>query len=162
MPTTPDDADADADGPTSDGDGDDGDPDAGTADADAAQDATPATADAPRRRSSAMRTAVVVGAGVGGLAAAGALARAGWQVTLLERGDRLRGAGGAALLIWPNGVAALRRARASAVGWTHRLPDGRPVASAGPTGGGWSRPTPSAARPPGTRWWCTPTTCTTR
>ncbi len=53
-----------------------------------------------------MRTAVVVGAGVGGLAAAGALARTGWHVTLLERGDRLRG-NGAALLIWPNGAAAL-------------------------------------------------------
>jgi 2-polyprenyl-6-methoxyphenol hydroxylase-like FAD-dependent oxidoreductase len=53
-----------------------------------------------------MRSAVVVGAGVGGLAAAGALARSGWQVTLLERADRLR-AGRAALLIWPNGVRAL-------------------------------------------------------
>lgn len=53
-----------------------------------------------------MRSAVVVGAGVGGLAAAGALARSGWRVTLIERGDRLRGAG-AALLIWPNGLAAL-------------------------------------------------------
>lgn len=53
-----------------------------------------------------MRTAVVVGAGVGGLAAAGALARTGWQVTLIERGDRLRGAGGAQV-IWPNGAAAL-------------------------------------------------------
>jgi 2-polyprenyl-6-methoxyphenol hydroxylase-like FAD-dependent oxidoreductase len=54
-----------------------------------------------------MRSAVVVGAGVGGLAAAGALARSGWHVTLLERADRLR-AGRAALLIWPNGVRALR------------------------------------------------------
>jgi len=53
------------------------------------------------------RTAVVVGAGVGGLAVAGALARSGWQVTLLERTERLRAAG-AALLIWPNGVRALR------------------------------------------------------
>ncbi len=53
-----------------------------------------------------MRAAVVVGAGVGGLAAAGALARSGWQVTLLERGDRLRG-DSAALLLWPNGVRAL-------------------------------------------------------
>ena len=54
-----------------------------------------------------MRTAVVVGAGVGGLAAAGALAKSGWQVTLLERGNRLRGSGGAQL-IWPNGAAALQ------------------------------------------------------
>src|SRR2546421_6782512 len=53
-----------------------------------------------------MRSAVVVGAGVGGLAVAGALARTGWQVTLLERGDRLRGAS-AALVIWPNGVRAV-------------------------------------------------------
>lgn len=54
-----------------------------------------------------MGQAVVVGAGVGGLAAAGALARNGWRVTLLERNDRLR-ADPAALLIWPNGVRALR------------------------------------------------------
>lgn len=54
-----------------------------------------------------MRTAVVVGAGVAGLATAGALARSSWHVTLLERADRLRG-GGAALLIWPNGVRALQ------------------------------------------------------
>src|SRR5256886_9873815 len=53
-----------------------------------------------------MRSAVVVGAGVGGLAVAGALARTGWQVTLLERGNRLRG-DTAALVIWPNGVRAL-------------------------------------------------------
>jgi 2-polyprenyl-6-methoxyphenol hydroxylase-like FAD-dependent oxidoreductase len=53
-----------------------------------------------------MRSAVVVGAGVGGLAVAGALARTGWQVTLLERGSRLRG-DTAALVIWPNGVRAL-------------------------------------------------------
>jgi 2-polyprenyl-6-methoxyphenol hydroxylase-like FAD-dependent oxidoreductase len=54
-----------------------------------------------------MRTAVVVGAGVGGLAAAGGLARAGWKVTLLERDDRLR-PGRAGLVLWPNGVRALR------------------------------------------------------
>lgn len=53
-----------------------------------------------------MRTAVVVGAGVAGLAAAGALARAGWRVTLLERGDRLRGAGSAHIL-HANGLTAL-------------------------------------------------------
>ncbi|HCT76040.1 MAG TPA: FAD-binding monooxygenase [Micromonosporaceae bacterium] len=54
-----------------------------------------------------MYSAVVVGAGVGGLAAAGALARAGWQVSLLEKADRLR-ADPAALLLWPNALAALR------------------------------------------------------
>jgi 2-polyprenyl-6-methoxyphenol hydroxylase-like FAD-dependent oxidoreductase len=54
-----------------------------------------------------MRSAVVVGAGIGGLAVAGALARTGWQVTLLERAARLRG-DSAALLIWPEGVRALR------------------------------------------------------
>lgn len=52
------------------------------------------------------RTAVVVGAGISGLAAAGALARTGWRVTLLERADRLR-PGRAAVLLWPNGVRAL-------------------------------------------------------
>jgi 2-polyprenyl-6-methoxyphenol hydroxylase-like FAD-dependent oxidoreductase len=54
-----------------------------------------------------MRTAVVVGAGIGGLAAAGALARSGWQVTLLERADRVR-ADRTALVLWPNGLRALR------------------------------------------------------
>ncbi|MEU7872754.1 NAD(P)/FAD-dependent oxidoreductase [Dactylosporangium sp. NPDC049140] len=54
-----------------------------------------------------MRSAVVVGAGIGGLAAAGALARSGWRVTLLERDDRIR-AGRAAVVLWPNGVRALR------------------------------------------------------
>jgi 2-polyprenyl-6-methoxyphenol hydroxylase-like FAD-dependent oxidoreductase len=54
-----------------------------------------------------MRTAVVVGAGIGGLAVAGGLARSGWQVTLLERGDRVR-AERTALVLWPNGVRALR------------------------------------------------------
>jgi 2-polyprenyl-6-methoxyphenol hydroxylase-like FAD-dependent oxidoreductase len=54
-----------------------------------------------------MRTAVVVGAGISGLASAGALARSGWQVTLLERGDRVR-PGPTALVLWPNGIRALR------------------------------------------------------
>lgn len=60
-----------------------------------------------------MRTAVVVGAGIGGLAVAGALARTGWQVTLLERHDRLR-PGRAALILWPNGLLALRALRLGA------------------------------------------------
>jgi 2-polyprenyl-6-methoxyphenol hydroxylase-like FAD-dependent oxidoreductase len=55
----------------------------------------------------ATRTAVVVGAGIGGLATAGALARTGWRVTLLERAERLRGEP-TALLLWPGGVRALQ------------------------------------------------------
>jgi 2-polyprenyl-6-methoxyphenol hydroxylase-like FAD-dependent oxidoreductase len=55
-----------------------------------------------------MPSAIVVGAGIGGLAVAGALARADWHVTLLERGDRLR-ADNAALMLAPFGVAALHR-----------------------------------------------------
>ncbi|MEG3637207.1 FAD-dependent oxidoreductase [Micromonospora palythoicola] len=54
-----------------------------------------------------MRTAVVVGGGLGGLAVSGALARSGWQVTLLERADRIRPEP-AAVVLWPNGVRALR------------------------------------------------------
>ena len=54
-----------------------------------------------------MRRAVVVGAGVGGLALAGALARARWRVTLLERQSSLA-VGRAGLVLWPNGVHALR------------------------------------------------------
>jgi 2-polyprenyl-6-methoxyphenol hydroxylase-like FAD-dependent oxidoreductase len=54
-----------------------------------------------------MPRAVIVGAGISGLAVAGALARADWDVTLLERAERLR-ADNAALLIWPNGMRGLR------------------------------------------------------
>jgi len=53
-----------------------------------------------------VRTAVVVGAGMAGLAAAGALARAGWEVTLLERGERVA-APPTALVLWTNGRRAL-------------------------------------------------------
>lgn len=53
-----------------------------------------------------MRTAVVVGAGIGGLAAAAGLARCGWQVTILEGADRVP-AGPTALILWPNGMRAL-------------------------------------------------------
>jgi 2-polyprenyl-6-methoxyphenol hydroxylase-like FAD-dependent oxidoreductase len=89
-----------------------------------------------------MRSAVVVGAGVGGLAIAGALARTDWQVTLLERGDRLRG-DSAALVIWPNGVRALR-----ALG----LGDGlRAIASPAPTRG---------IRRPNGQWLVQPDTAT--
>jgi 2-polyprenyl-6-methoxyphenol hydroxylase-like FAD-dependent oxidoreductase len=53
-----------------------------------------------------VRTAVVVGAGMAGLATAGALARAGWQVTVLERGERVA-APPTALVLWANGRRAL-------------------------------------------------------
>ena len=53
-----------------------------------------------------MRTAVVAGAGMAGLAAAGALARCGWQVTILERGERVA-ATPTALVLWSNGRRAL-------------------------------------------------------
>lgn len=53
-----------------------------------------------------MRTAIVVGAGMAGLATAGGLSRAGWQVTLLERGERVT-ATPTALVLWPNGRRAL-------------------------------------------------------
>jgi 2-polyprenyl-6-methoxyphenol hydroxylase-like FAD-dependent oxidoreductase len=54
------------------------------------------------------RTAIVIGAGIGGLAAAIALTRRGWDVTVLERESQLDGTG-AALAIWPNGTRALER-----------------------------------------------------
>jgi 2-polyprenyl-6-methoxyphenol hydroxylase-like FAD-dependent oxidoreductase len=53
------------------------------------------------------RTALIVGAGIGGLSAAIALRRAGWQVRVFERADSPRELGfGVALA--PNAVAALR------------------------------------------------------
>jgi 2-polyprenyl-6-methoxyphenol hydroxylase-like FAD-dependent oxidoreductase len=57
--------------------------------------------------SSEGRRAAVVGAGIGGLAAAIALARAGWEPTVYEAAPELRPLG-AGLSIWPNGVRALR------------------------------------------------------
>lgn len=91
-----------------------------------------------------MRSAVVVGAGVGGLAAAGALARSGWHVTLLERAERLR-ADPAALLLWPNGVRALH-----ALGIAHGLDAiSWPVAQGGirRPGGQWMVQPQAAAGP---------------
>ncbi len=72
-----------------------------------------------------MRTAVVVGAGMAGLATAGALARAGWQVVLLERGERVA-APPTALVLWPNGRRALAALDPDG-GWSaiaSPLPDG--------------------------------------
>jgi len=51
--------------------------------------------------------AVVVGAGIAGLASAISLARTGWQVTVLERSPEL-GEVGAGLAMTPNAVAAFR------------------------------------------------------
>ena len=55
--------------------------DGGTPAASAAQLEPTSTDPRPRREAGDVRTAVVVGAGMAGLATAGALARAGWQVT---------------------------------------------------------------------------------
>jgi 2-polyprenyl-6-methoxyphenol hydroxylase-like FAD-dependent oxidoreductase len=54
------------------------------------------------------RTAAVVGGGIGGLTAAIALRRAGWQVTGYERAEALPAAG-TALGIWPAALRALER-----------------------------------------------------
>jgi 2-polyprenyl-6-methoxyphenol hydroxylase-like FAD-dependent oxidoreductase len=72
-----------------------------------------------------VRTAVVVGAGMAGLATAGALSRAGWQVVLLERGERIAAAP-TALVLWCNGSRALQSLDPDG-GWssiTSALPDG--------------------------------------
>ncbi|TCO41531.1 2-polyprenyl-6-methoxyphenol hydroxylase-like FAD-dependent oxidoreductase [Kribbella antiqua] len=53
-----------------------------------------------------MRTAIVVGAGIGGVTAAVALQRCGWQVTVLERAPEL-GEVGAGISVWPSAVAVL-------------------------------------------------------
>jgi 2-polyprenyl-6-methoxyphenol hydroxylase-like FAD-dependent oxidoreductase len=60
----------------------------------------------PGARTSGRRTAIVVGGGIGGLAAAIALHRCDWHVEVLERApafDEL----GAGLSLWPNGIRAL-------------------------------------------------------
>ncbi|WP_430336133.1 FAD-dependent oxidoreductase [Rhodococcus sp. ACT016] len=52
------------------------------------------------------RTAEVVGAGIGGLTAATALAQRGWKVRLHERNEEIR-AIGAGIYVWGNGLASL-------------------------------------------------------
>lgn len=52
------------------------------------------------------RRAVVVGGGIGGLAAAAGLSRTGWHVVVCERSPALEPVG-TGLTLWPNGVAAL-------------------------------------------------------
>ncbi|WP_375429403.1 FAD-dependent monooxygenase [uncultured Sphingomonas sp.] len=58
-------------------------------------------------------TALVIGAGIAGLASAVALRQAGWTVELVERAPELPAAG-AALSLWPNAMAGLRRLGAAA------------------------------------------------
>ena len=53
-----------------------------------------------------MPTAVVVGAGIGGLSAAIGLRRIGWQVSVRERAERFAPVG-AGITLWPNAVRAL-------------------------------------------------------
>lgn len=53
-----------------------------------------------------MGTAIVVGAGIGGVTAAVALQRCGWQVSVLERAPEL-GEVGAGISVWPSSVAVL-------------------------------------------------------
>lgn len=50
--------------------------------------------------------AIIVGAGIGGLATAIALARRGWQVEILERAAEI-GEAGSGLTVWANGLRAL-------------------------------------------------------
>ena len=52
------------------------------------------------------RSALVVGGGIGGRAAALGLRRAGWDVRVLERSTSI-GEVGAGISIWANGLAAL-------------------------------------------------------
>jgi 2-polyprenyl-6-methoxyphenol hydroxylase-like FAD-dependent oxidoreductase len=63
--------------------------------------------DAACRFARVTRSAAVVGAGIGGLAAGIALRQAGCEVTVYERADVIRPLG-AGLSIWSNGVRALR------------------------------------------------------
>ncbi|HEY9352798.1 MAG TPA: FAD-dependent oxidoreductase, partial [Nocardioides sp.] len=72
------------------------------------------------------RSALVVGAGIGGLTTALALSRVGWQVTVLERAPEL-GEVGAGLSIWPRAWKIL-----ADLGVADRLVDGtRPAIQAG-------------------------------
>lgn len=55
-----------------------------------------------------MGRAIIVGGGIGGLAAAIALTRAGMTCTILERNDTM-GVGGTGLTLWPNALRRLDR-----------------------------------------------------
>ena len=70
--------------------------------------------------------AVIAGGGIGGLTAAVALHRSGWQVSVLERAPSLEPVG-AGISLWPNGLRAL-----DTIGVGERLRGAAAVA--GPTG----------------------------
>ncbi|GAA3083252.1 2-polyprenyl-6-methoxyphenol hydroxylase-like FAD-dependent oxidoreductase [Kribbella aluminosa] len=88
-----------------------------------------------------MSTAIVVGAGIGGVTAAVALQRCGWQVTVLERAPEL-GEVGAGISVWPSAVAVLEELGVKGVEKASvpsrpagmRKPDGRWVVSAAELG----------------------------
>ena len=62
----------------------------------------------PDEQEKSTLSAVVVGAGIGGLAAAVALRRIGVDAHVYERASTMRGNAGTGIAIWPNGVKALR------------------------------------------------------
>jgi 2-polyprenyl-6-methoxyphenol hydroxylase-like FAD-dependent oxidoreductase len=84
------------------------------------------------------RSAIVVGAGIGGLCAALALRRAGLQVTVLERSPAIEPIG-AGIWMWPNAIHGLRSLGvgdrvlrdAAPVGLTVRSARGRALADTG-------------------------------
>ncbi|MEI8407309.1 MULTISPECIES: FAD-dependent monooxygenase [unclassified Kribbella] len=88
-----------------------------------------------------MSTAIVVGAGIGGVTAAVALQRCGWQVTVLERAPEL-GEVGAGISVWPSAVAVLEelgvkgveKASVASKPAGMRKPDGRWVVEAADLG----------------------------
>ncbi|OLF17542.1 FAD-dependent monooxygenase [Actinophytocola xanthii] len=70
----------------------------------------------------AMRSAVVVGGGIGGLATAAGLVRAGWDVRVLEQAPELS-AVGAGISLWPNAFRALEVIGAADRLSAERLPE---------------------------------------
>lgn len=67
------------------------------------------------------RTAIVVGAGIGGLCTAIGLRQAGWAVTVLERWPSVVGAG-AALGVWPEARTGLGTLGLGAAFDAHSVP----------------------------------------
>jgi 2-polyprenyl-6-methoxyphenol hydroxylase-like FAD-dependent oxidoreductase len=66
---------------------------------------------------------VIIGAGIGGLAAGAILRRDGHEVTVLERAERFEPLG-AGLALWPNGAHALREIGVGAIADAAEVPRG--------------------------------------